>query len=247
MFYAAGKIVIWNGAGKIVLVQPAGMNVAEEGEEAIAQGVPWTPGPVQDLEAAEVSSSSTGEISIQRVTRSALELITNSTREQFANLSVPTSFQTTISSDAATISGLTTDQEVVVGITQQGQEATLTQVTGATAVSAGTFKVSEDTITFNAGDYADGTQITGVYFRDVARTVVKGRSTQGELGNLSFYGQILGKPENAEVYIPKFTITKNYTLPLIGAAGDDITSPVKLLTDTDNGFNHPYEILYTDA
>ncbi|MEL6853651.1 MAG: hypothetical protein AAFO83_00920 [Cyanobacteria bacterium J06607_13] len=243
MFYAAGNTILWGG-GKIRWVQPASLSVSEESEEAIAQGVPWDPGVVQDLESAETSRSASGEMNIQRATKSALEVITNSVRQRIANLSVPGAFQQPIESDTVTVTGLTVDQLVTVGITQSGSEEDLTQVFGATSVTAGTYKVTADTITFNTGDYADGVTVTGVYFISVERTIVKGRSTAGELGNVSFYGKILGKPDNAELYIPKLTIPVNYTLPFIGAAGDDITVPMKLLTDTENGFNNPYEIIY---
>ena len=252
MFYGAGKTVIFEqraaatGEAKILWIQNSTITLAGEGDDVTAQGVPWTPGVLQDIASAQLSTTITGTMALQKSGLKDLEFILNTQAETASSFEIPVPFQTTISSNTATVSGLTVDQNVIVNVTTEGSQQFLSQIASAGTPAADEYDVTADTITFNASQFTDGTQVTGVYFETVsAGKLIGGNSTSTAYGNISFYGELLNTEYTNPVrfYIKQMSINTGFDLGLLGQAGDDIEVPVTLTTPT--GWNRPYAFLFT--
>ncbi|MEO1523664.1 MAG: hypothetical protein AAFU78_23195, partial [Cyanobacteria bacterium J06633_2] len=247
MYFGAGNTIFFEnrpaatGQAKVLWVQPSTIAIAGEGETVTAQGVPWTPGSLLDIASANLSTTYTGTIAFQKLGITEMSILLNTQFEAASSEPIPIPFQTTISSDAATVTGLTEDQNVMVSVTTEGKQQFLTQIAAAGVPAAGEYEVTANTITFNASEFADGTQITGVYLSTVSTgTVIGGQTTSSSYGNIAFYGKLLNTEftGNPSIYIPQFSIDTAFDLSLLGAAGDDVEVPITLTTPP--GYNRPF-------
>lgn len=253
-FKGGGMVIAWQdpagaatGTRQIRAINPSTLSFAGESETFEAQGVPWSPGVVQTLASGEVSQTFSATLNVQKIGLSESELLLN-TKAATPNIEVPTPFQTTIASNTATVTGLTEDEIVVVNISTEGQQQSLEQIAAAGTPTAGQFSVSADTLTFNTGEFTDGTQITGLSYDTVSTgNIIGGNSLSEGFGNLSFFCKLQNTQYSGDVlfYVQQMTVNTDFDFSLIGAAGDDISIPVTL--STPSGWNRPYALIYPAA
>jgi len=242
MLYAGGKTVIYSAAGDLLWIQPASMSIAGESETANALGVPFAAGPVQTLASAQISSTITATINLQKLGPTDLSLILNTKLATQTSFTLPEAIQVTVPGTpfSVTVTGLTADQTVRAAVTTPGFEASLTQVIDAPNAAL-EFRVTSNTITFNSTE--EGRQVTLLYDRTISTaSVLGGASASAEYGTISFFGRLLGTARNGHIWIRQFTPSGQFDLGLIGNAGNDVA--VTGTISTPSGWNRPYLIAW---
>lgn len=244
MFYGGGYTLFFeDDSNTVVHVQPSVLSLSGESEQVDAQGVPWTPGVLQVLASAQLSSTITASLSLQKVDVADLSLILNTKFETLTSFSYPEVTQVTVPSSSpydVTITGLTADQTVVAAVSTAGAPKFLTQIASAGTPAAGQYEVTSNTVSFHSGEA--GALVTIKYMKTVSSaTSLGGTGTSSAYDRMSFFGYILGTSFNAKIWIPQFTPSGSFDLGLIGSAGDDIT--IEGTISTPSGWNRPYWII----
>jgi len=244
MLYAGGKTVIYSAAGDLLWIQPASVSIAGESEVAEARGVPFAAGPVQVLASAQISSTITATINLQKIGPNDASLILNTKLATLTSFTLPEAIQVTVPASpgpyTVTVTGLTADQTVRAAVVTSGFEASLTQVIDAPD-AAREFRVTANTLTFNSTEA--GRLVTAVYDRTISTaSVLGGASPSTEYGTISFFGRLVGTERNGHIWIRQFTPSGQFDLGLIGNAGNDVAVTGTISTPT--GWNRPYLLAF---
>ena len=231
--------------GRILNARPAALSLSGTSESVSFVGTSWEAGPLITLEAGQTSSEITGTFSVQVADIQGLSLVLNKGYDRMITINdFPDPFLRSAASNAITVDGLTEDQTVLASCVSKGKERTLLQIPAASTLDTGQFQVTANTITFFAGDFADGDQIVGTAFKPASSPGIGGPSAAEPYKEVSFYGELLALPKNIRYWLPKTALTSEFDWNMLGDAGGNIDVNFIATTPTDKGFNTPYVLLF---
>jgi hypothetical protein len=214
MFYQAGRLLFVSEDQQVVhVLKPSKFSYARKGTKIEARGFPFDVGPVQKLDSAVQSEDWTLKLTQESFDKLDLQLILDQREATIASIQLPGEMTKITVPDTApytvTVTGLTADQNVKVSITSDTDPLYLTQVTGATSVSTGTFKVSADTITF----HADQKNSVGALYYLETKTNIKivgATAAPASYGYCAFKGIVKGTRTKQHVWFPKVGYTRDF-------------------------------------
>lgn len=240
MFYQAGRLFFVSADQDVIhILKPSKFSYGRKNTKVEAFGFPLDVGPVQKLDSGIQRSDWSLKLTQESFDLLDEQLILDQKASAIASIQLPGS-QTKLTVPSAspytvTINGLTVDQEFYATVASDTNPVYLTQITGATAIAPGSFKVTANTVTFDAAQA--GQTIAAYYLETKTSTVITGgTAAPASFGYCAFKGIIKGTRATRHVWFPRVAYTGDFEQSF----GDK--SEVSLEYDilTPAGWGQPY-------
>lgn len=214
MFYQAGRLLFVSEDQQVVhVLKPAKFSYARKGTKIEAKGFPFDVGAIQKLDSAVQSEDWTLKLTQESFDKLDMQLILDQREATIASIQLPgENTKVTVPSSSAytvTVTGLTADQDVKASVVSDTDPLYLTQVTGSTSLTAGTFKVSSDTITFHS---AQAGAVVALYYLETKTNIkiVGATAAPASYGYCAFKGIVKGTRTKQHVWFPKVSYTRDF-------------------------------------
>jgi hypothetical protein len=214
MFYQAGRLLFVSEDQQVVhVLKPSKFSYARKGTKIEARGFPFNVGPVQKLDSAVQSEDWTLKLTQESFDKLDLQLILDQREATIASIQLPgETTNVTVPSTApytVTVNGLTADQNVKSTVVSDTAPLYLNQVTGSATVTAGTFKVTANTITFDA---AQAKETVALYYLETKTNIeiVGATAAPASYGYCAFKGIVKGSRTTQHVWFPRVAYTRDF-------------------------------------
>jgi hypothetical protein len=242
MFYQAGRLLFASDDRKVVHVgKLSKFSFGRSGTKITASGFPLDVAPIQTLDSAIQKEEYTLKVSQESFDELDLQFVTDQVEQQVATIVLPGDMTKAVVPATApyevTVTGLTADQPVKVTVVSDTAPKYLSQVTGATAIATGNYKVTANTITFHA-DQAGAT--IALFYLEAKTTlkVIGGNAPAQSYGVCAFKGIIKGTRTTKHLYFPRIAYTRDFEFPF----GDKSEVGMEFDILAPGGWSQPYAI-----
>lgn len=215
MLYQAGQLVFVSpDQGTLTYLNPSKFKYAKKTTKIEAYGFPVTSvGSVQKVDSEVGRADWLLTLTQESFNPEMFQLLLNQKESTISSIQLPgPNMVLTVPATpfAVTITGLTADQVCYAQVVSDTNALQLTQVTGATAIAAGTFKVSTDTVTFHSSQ-AGATVVFYYLETKTSIKVIGGTAAPATFGYCAFKGIIKGtRGVNKHIWFPRVKYTEDF-------------------------------------
>lgn len=238
--YAAGKLILFNN-DRLHVGRLSGVTIASETETAEADAFPYSPGPLQSVDAAKTKETYTATFRKQSFDKLDLGLSFDRIAATIASLPLPETQAFTVPSSSpyeVTVSGLSVDEATMTAsLLDDTGNSYLEQIPNADVltVAAGEFVAASGKLVFHSS--AAGK--SGVYNYLKTATNISGMGGPlaiQQYGTLAFYGLARTTRGDVQIYLPRLIRLSGTNFEL----GTDYEEEQEWRVAVPAGWNSPF-------